>query len=83
MEKTITVKNPTGLHARPAAVFVKKAGEFPCDVFLVKDGKKVNAKSIMSVLTLGIKKDDQVTLAAAGGKEIEALQILAGLLESL
>lgn len=78
MEKTLTLKNH--LHARPAAVFAQKASELPCFIFLLKDGKKINAKSIINVLSLGAKKDDRVTLVAEGENEAEAIEVLSQLL---
>lgn len=83
MERTITIKNPTGLHARPAAALVQKASSFPCEISLVKGEKKANAKSIMNVLALGISANDQVTIITAGEKEKEALQAIGDFLELL
>jgi phosphocarrier protein len=83
MERTITIKNPSGLHARPAALLVQKASSFPCEISLVKGGKKVNAKSILNVLAIGISANDQVTVVTAGEKEAEALQAIGDFLESL
>ena len=82
MEKTFTVKSPSGLHARPAAMLVQKAGSFPCDVFLVKGEKKVNAKSIMSILALGIEANEEIVVITEGEMEAEALQAIGELLEA-
>lgn len=83
MERTITIKNPSGLHARPASLLVQKASSFPCEINLVKGEKRVNAKSIMNVLALGISANDQVSVITAGEKEAEALQVICDFLESL
>ena len=58
VEKSFIIKSPAGLHARPAALLVQKANSFPCDISLVKGEKKVNAKSIMSILALGIEANE-------------------------
>ncbi|MDR1702821.1 MAG: HPr family phosphocarrier protein [Sporomusaceae bacterium] len=78
MEKTLTLAKD--LHARPAAVFAQKAGEFPCLIFLLKDGKKINAKSIISILSLSAKQGDTITLAATGEQEAAAIEALSALL---
>lgn len=83
MERTITIKNPTGLHARPAAMLVKKATEFSCEITLIKGDKKANAKSIMNLLALGLAENDEVTVVTTGEKEVEALQAIGDFLGSL
>ena len=64
MERTITLGSKSGLHARPAAIFVQNAKGFQCSITLSKNEKKVNAKSILSVLTLGAEQGEQVVLHA-------------------
>lgn len=83
LEKTFTVQNPSGLHARPATAFVQKATSFPCNVNVIKGGKKVNGKSIMGLMTLAIAQGDQVTLEVDGEKEETALQELGSILEQV
>lgn len=83
MERTVIIKNPTGLHARPAAMLVQKASAFPCEITLVKGEKKANAKSIMNVIALGVGANEQVTIITAGEKEAEALKTIGDFLESL
>lgn len=83
MERTIILKSATGLHARPAALLVQKASNFPCEISLVKGGKKVNAKSIMNVLALGVGPNEQVTIITEGEKAAEALQDIGDFLESI
>ena len=80
----ITVDHSAGLHARPASEFVKKASEFPCDIQvrnLTEDGEFVNAKSILSVLTLGVNQDYKVEIMAEGEGADEALAALKSLIE--
>lgn len=60
MEKLITLKNETGLHARPAALLAKKASSYNESIELEYKGKKVNAKSVLSIMSLGIGKDSEV-----------------------
>jgi phosphotransferase system HPr (HPr) family protein len=81
----ITVTHPVGLHARPAAEFVKLAAKFPCDIKICNmtaAGKTVNAKSILSVLTLGVQQGHVVQIETNGEREDEALQALRDLIQS-
>lgn len=83
-ERTVTVASKVGLHARPAAVFVKKASELPVPVTLSKDGcRPVSAKSMLAVMSLDVRGGERVTLAAADGEgAAEAVASLAELLET-
>jgi phosphocarrier protein HPr len=83
MEKVFTVKNPTGIHARPATKLVQIATSYPCDVFIVKDGKQMNAKSIMGIMAMGAKHGDQLTVITSGEKEAEALEAVGAFIESV
>jgi len=80
---SFTVRIVEGLHARPAASFVKLANSFPCDLYLVgeRDGRKVNAKSIMGILMLGLHRGETATLIADGANEQEAVKALQALCE--
>jgi phosphotransferase system HPr (HPr) family protein len=80
-ERIITVASKSGLHARPAAVFVQKAKSFQSQIALIKDTKTVNGKSILSVISLGATQGEQVTLQANGEDAETALEQLAVLLE--
>ncbi|TDC52411.1 HPr family phosphocarrier protein [Jiangella ureilytica] len=81
-ERTAVVASKAGLHARPAAVFVKAAGEQPTKVSIRKpDGEPVDASSILSIMTLGVEQGDQVILSAEGDKADQALDSLVALLE--
>ncbi|ADI28014.1 MULTISPECIES: HPr family phosphocarrier protein [Geobacillus] len=77
VEKQVEVKLKTGLQARPAALFVQEANRFSADVFLEKDGKRVNAKSIMGLMSLAIGHGAVITLIADGPDEQEAIEKLA------
>ena len=82
MEKIITVLNEEGLHARPAAVLVKKASSFTSDILLKVGDKEVNAKSLMSVMTLGLKKEAQIQVIAKGDDAEKALNELSELAQN-
>lgn len=77
----LTIHNPTGLHARPAAVFVKTAKQFQADIRVQHGAKKANAKSIISILTLGVEKGGQICITANGPDEDEALSVLKAAVE--
>ncbi len=83
MKKAFTIQNPSGLHARPASLFVQKATAYPCEVQITKGGKTVNGKSIMGLMSLAIAKGDEITLEVKGDREQEALEELGKLLESV
>ena len=83
VEKVFVVKNETGLHARPASQFVQKAAKFKSVIKLKKDGKEANAKSIISVLSLGASKGSEIAISCAGDDEQEALSALIELLDNL
>ena len=83
--QTVTLPNPTGLHARPARVFAKAAKDFGADVTVVKDGggaDPVNAKSVLSVLTLDCQQGDTITISAEGEDAEDAVRELAALVET-
>lgn len=76
-EKKVNVQLKVGLQARQAAHFVQQANRFRSDVFLQKGEKRVNAKSIMGVMSLAVAKDTAIVLAADGDDEQEAVEALA------
>ncbi|WXR60572.1 HPr family phosphocarrier protein [Peptostreptococcaceae bacterium AGR-M142] len=78
--KKIVVKAENGLHARPAGIFVKSASKFNSDVFVETNGKKVNAKSIMGLMSLGIKQNQEVTIITEGADEAAALEELSAVM---
>lgn len=81
IERTLTIVNELGLHARAATKFVQLASKFPCDISLAKDGNEVNGKSIMGVLMLVASKGSVVTIRARGERADEAVAQLAKLIE--
>ena len=78
----ITVKNEVGLHARPATYFIQNANEYKSGIWVEKEERRVNAKSLLGVLSLGIAKDTVITLIADGADEQEAVAALADLIEN-
>lgn len=80
--KNVVVKNKSGLHARPAAIFVQVAGNFDSVIWIQKDYKKVNAKSIMGIMSLGVSKGATISLIAKGDDEKKAVDTLAELVSS-
>lgn len=81
IEKTVTVQLKPGLQARQAALFVQEANRFEAEIFLMKEERQVNAKSIMGVMSLAIGKGTTVTLTADGNDEEKALDALIRLVE--
>lgn len=77
VEKTFTVTAETGIHARPATLLVQAAGKFDSEINLAYKEKKVNLKSIMGVMSLGIGKGVEITISAEGSDENDALNTLA------
>lgn len=82
VEKTVEITNPIGLHARPAAIFVQTAGKFTSNIWLIKENKKVNAKSIMGLMSLAIPKGTTVVIGAEGEDEDLAVNELVELIQS-
>ncbi|MBE7033942.1 MAG: HPr family phosphocarrier protein [Ruminococcaceae bacterium] len=82
VSKEIVVSNQVGLHARPATFFIQKANEFASSIWISKDERKVNAKSLLGVLSLGITRGTTVTLTADGSDEDAALEALISLVAS-
>ena len=75
----VTINNEVGLHARPATFFIQKANEFKSVIWVEKDERRVNAKSLLGVLSLGITKGTTITLLADGSDEKEAIAALSEL----
>lgn len=75
-EKDVVVKLNTGLHARPAALFVQEANKYASEVFVHKGEKKVNAKSIMGIMSLAISTDTEIKISAEGPDAQEAVDTL-------
>ena len=82
ISREIIVQNEVGLHARPATFFIQKANEFKSFITIARDERKVNAKSLLGVLSLGITRGTAVLLTADGPDENEALDELEALIMS-
>ncbi|WP_124728354.1 HPr family phosphocarrier protein [Staphylospora marina] len=77
VEKKVTVELETGLHARPAALFVQEANRYSSEIWVVKGTKKVNAKSIMGIMSLAVSRGTEITIIAEGPDEQEAVNTLS------
>ncbi len=80
--KDVVVQNQVGLHARPATFFIQKANNFKSSIWVSKDDRKVNAKSLLGVLSLGIIKGTNITIVAEGEDQEEAVNTLVELIDS-
>ncbi len=78
--REVVINNQVGLHARPATFFIQKANEFKCSIWIEKDERKVNAKSLLGVLSLGIVKGTSINIIADGTDEEEAVNTLTELI---
>lgn len=76
LSKEVVVQNQVGLHARPATFFIQKSNEFKSGIWVEKNDRRVNAKSLLGVLSLGITKGTKITVIADGADEQEALDAL-------
>ncbi|MBQ6498787.1 MAG: HPr family phosphocarrier protein [Ruminococcus sp.] len=80
--KEVLVQNKAGLHARPATFFIQKANEYKSSIWLEKDERKVNAKSLLGVLSLGIIGGTSVKIFADGADEVDAVEGLVDLINT-
>ena len=80
-ERTVTIKNELGMHARAATKFVQLAAKYPCEVAVSKDGHEVNGKSIMGVLMLVAAKGSTIVIRCRGQRADEAVVALAQLVD--
>jgi phosphocarrier protein HPr len=76
----ITITNPVGLHARPASIFVQTSNKFKSEIQVEYDAKTANAKSILQVLSLGVKKGGKISLKISGTDEVQAITTLKKLI---
>jgi phosphocarrier protein len=81
-EATVILRNPTGLHARPAKIFARAAASTAANVTVTKDGREVNGKSVLSVLTLDCHQGDEIVIRTEGEGAESALEELVQLVES-
>ena len=82
LSKEITLVNSVGLHARPATFFIQKANSYRCSVWIENKSRRANAKSLLGVLSLGVRQGDSVVLVADGIDEAVAIQGLCDLILS-
>ena len=82
VSRSVTIQNNVGLHARPATFFIQKANSYKCSIWVEKEDCRVNAKSLLGVLSLGISKGMTITLIADGNDEAEAVNGLTELVNS-
>ena len=80
--RDVVITNASGLHARPATFFIQKANSYKCTILVEKDDRKVNAKSLLGVLSLGIAKGMTITLIADGQDEESAIKGLDELIQT-
>ena len=78
--KKVEIENEVGLHARPATFFIQKANEFKSSIWVEKDERRVNAKSLLGLLSLGITKGTEITLIGDGPDEAQAVDTLVELI---
>ena len=81
LTKELTIANKLGIHARPAAMFVKTANRFACDIFVEKDGEKINGKSIMGLMMLAAGPGSKLTLHVRGADAQNAIVDLEALVK--
>ena len=82
ISRDVTIKNSVGLHARPATFFIQKANSYKSSIWVEKEDCRVNAKSLLGVLSLGITKGTTITLIADGQDEAAAVEGLVSLVDS-
>lgn len=81
-QKNVVVKNANGLHARPASLFVHKASTFKSDINLQVGDTNINSKSILAVLSAGIRYNNKITISAVGEDEKQAVEELINFIET-
>lgn len=82
VSKEVTILNATGLHARPASMFVQEAGKYKSEINIINGDKKINAKSIMGIMAGGLSKDTIISIEAHGEDEQAAVDSLVSLVSS-
>lgn len=81
-DKKVTVQNQVGLHARPVTFFIQKANEYKSTVWVERDERRVNSKSLLGVLSLGIVGGVEIRVIADGPDEKEAVEVLIKMIEA-
>lgn len=82
LSREVTIKNNVGLHARPATFFIQKANSYKSAIWVEREDRRINAKSLLGVLSLGIVKGMNITIIADGADEAEAVEGLATLIDT-
>lgn len=82
VSKSVTIENNVGLHARPATYFIQKTNSYSCSIWIQCEGGKVNAKSLLGVLSLGVNQGTTIEIIADGIDENEAIAGLSALIET-
>ena len=81
ISRSVTIKNSVGLHARPATFFIQKANSYKCSIWVEKEDCRVNAKSLLGVISLGIVQGTVINLIADGNDEAAAIDGLVALVD--
>ena len=82
VSKRVTVAHPQGLHMRPAQILVNAMGKYPCEVTILTEGRQINGKSILSVLSACIRQGSEIEIRCSGEEEQVALEEAAALIQS-
>lgn len=82
MQKTYTIANSTGIHARPAKKIVEAAIRYPCNIYLIKEGIPFDAKSLVGMISIGAKFEDRIIVAAEGEQAELAIEEIGMILSS-
>jgi phosphocarrier protein len=82
VKKDVKVQNSVGLHSYPATYFIQTAMKFKSSIWVERDTRRIDAKSLLGVLSLGVKGGDTITIGADGADEVEALDAMIALVES-
>ena len=82
ISETVVIQNRVGLHSRPATSFIQKANEYKCSVWIEKSERRVNAKSLLGVLSLGVLQGTEISIIADGPDERDAIDAMVSLVNS-
>ena len=83
LQNDVLIKNKLGLHARASAKLSQLASQYPCEVWLARNGRRINAKSIMGVMMLAAAKGVTISVETSGEREQEAMTAIQGLIDDL
>ena len=82
ISETVVIQNRVGLHSRPATSFIQKANEYKCSVWIEKNERRVNAKSLLGVLSLGVLQGTEISIITDGPDERDAIDAMVSLVHS-